>query len=62
MKSAHINVFSQNIAAIRVVDTPIPQPGPGQVRVRLLMSPVNPSDLNFLQGTAGTGSGCDRPN
>jgi NADPH:quinone reductase-like Zn-dependent oxidoreductase len=51
LKTAYINAFTQNITDIHVVDTPIPQPGPGQARVRLLMSPVNPSDLNFLHGT-----------
>ena len=29
----------------------MPEPGAGQVRVRMLMSPVNPSDLNFVRGT-----------
>ena len=29
----------------------MPEPGPGQIRVRMLMSPVNPSDLNFVHGT-----------
>jgi NADPH:quinone reductase-like Zn-dependent oxidoreductase len=28
----------------------IPQPGPGEVRVRMLASPINPSDLMFIRG------------
>jgi NADPH2:quinone reductase len=51
MKSAQIKNFSQNINDIHIVDAPIVQPGPGQVRVRMLMSPVNPSDLNQVHGT-----------
>lgn len=51
MKSARIRAYSQEPGDIRVEDVPVPQPGPGQVRVRMLLSPVNPSDLNFLRGT-----------
>jgi NADPH:quinone reductase-like Zn-dependent oxidoreductase len=51
MKSARIHAFTQQPADIRVEDVPMPEPGPGQVRVRMLMSPVNPSDLNFVRGT-----------
>jgi NADPH:quinone reductase-like Zn-dependent oxidoreductase len=51
MKSARIHAYSQDPGDIRIEDVPVPQPGPGQVRVRMIMSPVNPSDLNFLRGT-----------
>jgi len=51
MKSACISAFTESILDIRIEETAVPQPGPGQVRVRMLMSPVNPSDLNFLHGT-----------
>jgi NADPH:quinone reductase-like Zn-dependent oxidoreductase len=51
MKSARIRAFTQDPRDIRVEDVPLPEPGPGQVRVRMLVSPVNPSDLNFLRGT-----------
>jgi trans-2-enoyl-CoA reductase len=30
-----------------------PQPGAGQVLVRMLAAPVNPADLNFIEGTYG---------
>ena len=29
----------------------MPEPAAGQVRVRMRLSPVNPSDLNFMRGT-----------
>ncbi len=51
MKSARIHAFTERPADIRVEDVPVPVPGRGQVRVRMLLSPVNPSDLNFVRGT-----------
>ena len=30
-----------------------PSPGPGEVRVRLLAAPINPADLNTVEGTYG---------
>ena len=51
MKSARIQSFTTDPADIRIEDVPVPEPGPGQVRVRMRLSPVNPSDLNYLRGT-----------
>jgi NADPH:quinone reductase-like Zn-dependent oxidoreductase len=51
MKSARIHAFTENPEEIDVVDVAKPTPAAGQVRVRMLMSPVNPSDLNLLHGT-----------
>jgi NADPH:quinone reductase-like Zn-dependent oxidoreductase len=51
MKSAQLSAFTRDLNDIRIVDAVIPEPGPGQVRVRMLASPVNPSDLNFVHGT-----------
>jgi NADPH:quinone reductase len=51
MKSARIRAFTQEPRDIFIEEVPTPEPGPGQVRVRMLMSPVNPSDLNFVRGT-----------
>ncbi|MFC1975298.1 zinc-binding dehydrogenase [Chloroflexota bacterium] len=39
--------------ALKVVEKPMPQPGPNQVLVRMAASPINPSDLGFLQGRYG---------
>ena len=38
---------------LSVGTTPTPQPGPGQVRVRMLLSPINPSDLLVVRGVYG---------
>jgi NADPH:quinone reductase len=32
---------------------PPPEPGPGQVRIRMIASPVNPSDLLYIRGEYG---------
>jgi NADPH:quinone reductase-like Zn-dependent oxidoreductase len=39
--------------ALRVVQRPVPQPGPNEVLVKVAASPINPSDLSFLQGNYG---------
>src|SRR4051794_41483566 len=38
---------------MHVKDVPVPVPGGGEVRVRMLAAPINPSDLMFIQGLYG---------
>ncbi|MCE9528640.1 MAG: zinc-dependent alcohol dehydrogenase family protein [Planctomycetales bacterium] len=38
---------------LQLRDMPIPEPPPGHVLVRMLASPINPSDLIFITGTYG---------
>ena len=38
---------------LRCEQSPSPVAGPGQVRVRMLASPINPSDVMFIQGVYG---------
>ncbi len=40
-------------AHLTVGQLPLPEPGPGQVLVRLAAAPINPSDLGFIQGGYG---------
>lgn len=40
-------------AVLRCESGDIPDPGPGQVRVKMLASPINPSDLMFVRGVYG---------
>lgn len=55
--AAH-DIDGQRAAAnLRVVEKTVPQPGPGQVLIRVEAAPCNPSDLSFLQGTYSV----DRP-
>ena len=36
---------------LRLVDRPVPEPGPGEVRVRIVVSAVNPTDWKSRRGT-----------
>lgn len=38
---------------LHVAEKPTPQPGPGEVLVKVLASPVNPSDISFVNGVYG---------
>jgi NADPH:quinone reductase-like Zn-dependent oxidoreductase len=51
MRSARLHAFTESPDDIHIEDVPTLEPGAGQVCVRMLMSPVNPSDLNFVRGT-----------
>lgn len=42
---------------LRVVDKPVPEPGAGEVRVRVAFSGVNPSDVKSRSGVAARGAG-----
>lgn len=50
VRSVQIDRLSDGLDRVRLVDAPVPEPGPGQLRVRMRLSPVNPSDLNFIRG------------
>ena len=41
------------VGALRVEKRPVPKPGANQVLVKVAASPINPSDLAFLQGDYG---------
>jgi len=45
---------------LELLDTPVPEPGPGQVRVRIVRSGVNPTDWKSRRG-AGPGNPVDPP-
>jgi NADPH:quinone reductase-like Zn-dependent oxidoreductase len=38
---------------LQVKEVPVPEPARGQVRVRMLASPINPSDLMYVRGQYG---------
>lgn len=46
-------VLTEIGAAPTVATIPVPQPGPGEVLVKMYASPINPSDLAFLAGGYG---------
>jgi len=41
------------IRSLEVAEKPVPEPGPGQVLVKMAAAPCNPSDLLFLSGQYG---------
>src|SRR4051794_17185656 len=53
MKAAVFESFGNPPEVLRVRDVPVPEPGPGEVRVRMIASPVNPSDLLVVRGRYG---------
>ena len=40
-------------AVVQIDALPAAEPAPGEVRVRMLFAPVNPADLNMLEGKYG---------
>ncbi|SIO06281.1 NADPH:quinone reductase [Singulisphaera sp. GP187] len=53
MKAVVFEQFGEPSEVLRVREVPIPEPGPGEVRVRMIASPVNPSDLLVVRGRYG---------
>lgn len=53
MKAAVFESFGEPAKVLGIRDVPDPEPGPGQVRVRMIASPVNPSDLMVVRGRYG---------
>ncbi|MDR3618876.1 MAG: zinc-dependent alcohol dehydrogenase family protein [Paludisphaera borealis] len=53
MKAAVFESFGEPSEVLRIRDVPTPEPGPGEVRVRMIASPINPSDLMVVEGRYG---------
>jgi NADPH:quinone reductase-like Zn-dependent oxidoreductase len=53
MKAIRFEQFGEPSEVLRVAEVPIPEPGKGEVRVRMIASPVNPSDVLTVQGRYG---------
>ncbi|MCB1732068.1 MAG: zinc-dependent alcohol dehydrogenase family protein [Pseudomonadales bacterium] len=50
MKAVRISHVSDDLSGIELVEMPVPEPGPGLVRVRMLKAAIHPSDLNYISG------------
>jgi NADPH:quinone reductase-like Zn-dependent oxidoreductase len=50
MKSIRFRQYGEPVKVLEVEGCPVPQPGPEEVRVRILATPVNPSDLLYVRG------------
>lgn len=53
MKAVRFEKFGEPVDVLRVSDVEVPQPNAGEVLVRMLFSPVNPSDLMTVRGVYG---------
>ena len=53
MRAVQLRAYDGKPESIAVVEMPVPRPGPGEVLVRVLASPINPSDLMFIRGLYG---------
>jgi NADPH:quinone reductase-like Zn-dependent oxidoreductase len=53
MKALVFDKFGDPEEVLELRDVPVPEPGPSMVRVRMLASPVNPSDLLVVRGQYG---------
>jgi NADPH2:quinone reductase len=53
MRALVFDRFGEPAEVLQLRDLPVPRPAPGQVRVRMIASPINPSDLLLIRGTYG---------
>ncbi len=53
MKAIVFERFGEPAEVLQVREVPTPTPGPGEVRVRMIASPINPSDLLVVRGRYG---------
>jgi NADPH:quinone reductase-like Zn-dependent oxidoreductase len=53
MKSVMFDEFGSPGKVLRVVEMPLPEPGQGQVRVRMVLSPIHNHDLMIITGHYG---------
>jgi NADPH:quinone reductase-like Zn-dependent oxidoreductase len=53
MKAAVFESFGEPSEVLKVREVPTPEPGPGEVRVRMIASPINPSDTMVVEGRYG---------
>lgn len=53
MKAVSFERFGTPADVLQIGDIPKPTPGPGEVLVRMIASPINPSDLLFAKGRYG---------
>ncbi len=53
MRAIVFEEFGNPLEVLDIQEVPTPEPGPGEVRVRMSAVPVNPSDLLVVQGAYG---------
>jgi len=53
MKVLRFEAFGAPVDILRLAEMPLPEPGPGEVRLRMVLRPINPSDLLQVRGVYG---------
>ncbi|MGM9512193.1 zinc-dependent alcohol dehydrogenase family protein [Larkinella sp. GY13] len=53
MQTVNFATIGKPADTLQVIDTFLPEPGPGEVRIKVIASPINPSDLMFVQNLYG---------
>ena len=53
MRSVTLGSFGRPSEVLTLSDTPVPEPGAGQVRVRMTMSPIHNHDVAIVRGVYG---------
>jgi NADPH:quinone reductase-like Zn-dependent oxidoreductase len=53
MRALELHSYEGWRTGLKLVEKPVPRPGPGQVLVRIAASPVNPADIAFMKGQYG---------
>ncbi|GAB3323077.1 zinc-binding dehydrogenase [Larkinella ripae] len=53
MQTVSFSAIGHPTEVLRVVEAPLPEPGPGEVRIKVIASPLNPSDLMYVQNLYG---------
>jgi NADPH2:quinone reductase len=53
MRCVAYNAFGLPYEVLHVADRPIPEPGPGEIRVRMMLSPIHNHDLWTIRGEYG---------
>jgi NADPH:quinone reductase len=53
MRSAIHTRFGEPVEVLTLGDMPVPQPGPGEVRIRTILSPIHNHDLWTIRGAYG---------
>jgi NADPH:quinone reductase-like Zn-dependent oxidoreductase len=53
MRAIRFESFGEPGEVLRVDEVPVPEPGAGEVRVRMRVRPINPSDLFAIRGRYG---------
>ncbi|HMT21939.1 MAG TPA: zinc-dependent alcohol dehydrogenase family protein, partial [Promineifilum sp.] len=54
MRAIRFEQFGPPAEVLHLADVPVPEPGPGQIRLRLTHRPIHPSDLLTVSGEYGS--------